>query len=432
MNKRLKNILIYFYNPLLLISPEYKTKVLEDTLSKTKKFSISIMLSFAVLMLIAYPTQDYKFANHIDWLIFRIVCALILSVLSIITYFSNRHFVIKLLYYMAGTFLSLAFCYAMTLGRPIQPKWIMYCPLFFFLAVEHSFIVPSVFLIILFYASKSLWIQYTVFDWMISELFVSIAALLIFHFFKEKSLVAKVINLKNKELETKIVEQQALLAQQSKMDEEKIIGASIAHEINNALCYSRNSLEGIKRECNNKFVAILEDGLSAIQLTADSIVTHAGVNESEKSQIDLRKIIDACVRLVSIQKSSQTKIEVRCDSVILWGSARGMSQIVLNLLKNSIYATRDVATGMISIDLKNISDSKCLLTVADNGVGMDEEELMKAGTPFFTKKGVDGTGLGMFTIKREVENQGGLVKIESQKGIGTKIQITLPLEYKGI
>jgi signal transduction histidine kinase len=66
--------------------------------------------------------------------------------------------------------------------------------------------------------------------------------------------------------------------------------------------------------------------------------------------------------------------------------------------------------------------------VSDNGCGMDYEVKNKIFTTFFTTKGAGGTGLGLLTTRKIVQEHGGKILLESDQGKGTKFRIVLPRE----
>ena len=67
-----------------------------------------------------------------------------------------------------------------------------------------------------------------------------------------------------------------------------------------------------------------------------------------------------------------------------------------------------------------------LVCVTDTGVGMDPEAIARIFEPYFSTKAA-GTGLGLTIAKRNVELNGGQIAVESQRGVGTTVSITLPL-----
>ena len=64
--------------------------------------------------------------------------------------------------------------------------------------------------------------------------------------------------------------------------------------------------------------------------------------------------------------------------------------------------------------------------VVDNGCGIDQEVKSKIFTTFFTTKGGKGTGLGLLTTRKIVQEHGGQVEMESQPGQGSTFRIRLP------
>jgi len=97
--------------------------------------------------------------------------------------------------------------------------------------------------------------------------------------------------------------------------------------------------------------------------------------------------------------------------------------VFLNLLINSAQAMRgkgDVAVG-VSAD-----EASCTMTVTDGGPGIPPDVREKLFTPFFTTK-ARGTGLGLATVKRLAEAQGGTVTVECPDGGGTRVTLRLRL-----
>jgi signal transduction histidine kinase len=73
-------------------------------------------------------------------------------------------------------------------------------------------------------------------------------------------------------------------------------------------------------------------------------------------------------------------------------------------------------------------DGALVYEVADNGCGMDYEVKKRIFTTFFTTKGAGGTGVGLLTTRKIVQEHGGKILVESDPGKGTRFRIVLPRE----
>jgi signal transduction histidine kinase len=65
--------------------------------------------------------------------------------------------------------------------------------------------------------------------------------------------------------------------------------------------------------------------------------------------------------------------------------------------------------------------------MTDTGIGMDPESIARLFEPYFSTKAA-GTGLGLTIAKRNIELNGGTIEVHSQKGVGTMVTMTLPVE----
>jgi signal transduction histidine kinase len=104
-----------------------------------------------------------------------------------------------------------------------------------------------------------------------------------------------------------------------------------------------------------------------------------------------------------------------------------LKTVIRNLISNSLKYTPQ--GGEIDIDLKNNID-QIIITVKDNGIGMDKETmdaLFKPGIQ--SKEGTEnerGTGLGLLLCKEFVERHSGRIWVESEKGKGSKFSFSIP------
>lgn len=136
------------------------------------------------------------------------------------------------------------------------------------------------------------------------------------------------------------------------------------------------------------------------------------------------------------QKNHTVKVHIHLmehEEVI--GDPSRLTRIVANLLSNAIKYTPSGGTIVITLKEKAqmIQEFGCYeLTIEDNGIGMSPQFQTKLFEPFEREEDVrisriQGTGLGMSIVKNIVDLMMGNIQVESEKGVGTKFQVTLNL-----
>lgn len=115
------------------------------------------------------------------------------------------------------------------------------------------------------------------------------------------------------------------------------------------------------------------------------------------------------------------------------GNDTELQQCLLNLCLNAIQAMPSGGTLTLRADRIRVDAEEARpageylrIAVADSGIGMDEDVQRRLFTPFFTTK-PEGTGLGLLSCKRIVENHRGMLRVSSRVGEGTTFEILLPL-----
>jgi len=172
---------------------------------------------------------------------------------------------------------------------------------------------------------------------------------------------------------------------------------------------------GYLRDINdsaNLLLRLIEDIL-------DVSKAEAGRLEIEEDVVDVSDIVTDSIRLIAL-RAEQGRISVvneARDSVVrLRADARRVRQIVLNLLSNAVKFSREEGSVRVTIEIED--DGAALLTIEDNGVGMEEHEIEGAFEPFVQFGGPgrtrEGTGLGLPLTRQLVELHGGSLVLESE------------------
>jgi polar amino acid transport system substrate-binding protein len=100
-----------------------------------------------------------------------------------------------------------------------------------------------------------------------------------------------------------------------------------------------------------------------------------------------------------------------------------LTQILMNLIKNSIDALDNIENGEIKVEAF-VSPKRSYLSVSDNGKGIDKENLDLIFNAFFTTKDVGkGTGLGLYLVKDLANKMGWQIDVSSEVGKGTEFKI---------
>lgn len=120
----------------------------------------------------------------------------------------------------------------------------------------------------------------------------------------------------------------------------------------------------------------------------------------------------------------------------LIGDKLRLNQILLNLLSNAVKFTSKGGKITLGIAQQRIQSNRVYIcfSVQDTGIGMDEEFRSRIFTPFEQESAVTaqrngGSGLGLSIAKNLVDMMDGTIQVDSQKGVGTTFEVTIPFGY---
>jgi len=187
---------------------------------------------------------------------------------------------------------------------------------------------------------------------------------------------------------------------------------------------------------------------------ADKIV-RALLDFSRMSQVKIHEphsvndIIKKSVELVQNQldlKDIRISIDLEGNLPNIEMDKNQLEQVFVNIISNAIYAMpkggnlkiRSYMKKLMGVskrvgrrvtDLFDLGDMGIVCEIEDTGLGISKENLKKVFDPFFTTKPPgEGTGLGLSICSSILEKHKGLLDVESEEGVGTKVVIMLHLE----
>jgi signal transduction histidine kinase len=182
------------------------------------------------------------------------------------------------------------------------------------------------------------------------------------------------------------------------------------------------------------FVADIYDSgrhlLAVIDDILDLSKIEVGRRELRPHPMDVTRTIDSAVRMLLHRAESggvTVEADYSQDLPLLNGEERGIKQILLNLLSNSIKFTPSGGHAVISASLNDGLD----IVVKDTGVGIAADDLPRVFTPFVQLEAgglqrYEGAGLGLALVKSLVEMHNATVSIDSTVGKGTQVTVHFP------
>lgn len=232
---------------------------------------------------------------------------------------------------------------------------------------------------------------------------------------------------------TQDINVQKTMMQQEKMASIGRLSAGVAHEINNPLTTILTSAMLIQEDLSEDDPAYEEMQIIANEaLRCRKIVTSlldfARQSQPQKRIGDINEVITESVLLTQKQaafKDIKVTSELNPKIPALMFDKGQIEQAIINLILNAVEATAEGGT----ITVKSAYDPEentAQIHLCDTGEGMNPDQIDKIFEPFFTTKD-SGTGLGLSITHGIVEQHGGHITVESQKGRGTCFIIHLPI-----
>jgi PAS domain S-box-containing protein len=212
------------------------------------------------------------------------------------------------------------------------------------------------------------------------------------------------------------------LIQNEKLASVGRLASSIAHEINNPLEAVTNLLYILESRVEGDEAKALVNTAQAELARVSHIATHTlrfHKQSSAKSAVDVGALVDSVLSLYHARlENSGVKVSNDCSAASPLFCFEGeLRQVMVNLVSNAFDAMRN--GGRLTIRSRDITHSRSgvrglRVTVADTGSGMDARTVERLFEPFFSTKGIGGTGLGLWISKDLVDKNRGKIRIRSQ------------------
>lgn len=258
--------------------------------------------------------------------------------------------------------------------------------------------------------------------------------------------------------EQKKIEEQLLQAQ--KMETVGTLAGGLAHDFNNVLAgiigtlsLIKNRLKrdgSIKTDKLENFLDLMQEAGDQASILVKQLLTLSRKQDLNFTPVDLNSTVKHVVEICkgSFDKSIKLNPIYFNSPAIINADSTQLEQVLLNICVNSAHAMTIMKKenekwgGKLSVSIESINADKyfCntfqearigeywLLSVKDNGVGMDKKTLDRIFNPFYsTKDKGAGTGLGLSMVYNIIKQHSGFVDVYSAKGIGSTFNLYLPV-----
>jgi PAS domain S-box-containing protein len=184
-----------------------------------------------------------------------------------------------------------------------------------------------------------------------------------------------------------------------------------------------------KQERVDQGWSMLKRNIERIRSMVMNVLYYAKDREIFWKSIDIEKMA-ASVKDILENRAQRNNVDLIINAAPgeFDGDQDAIHSLLINLLENSIDACRvDKTKQSHSVTLScHLQKDEVVFDIADDGIGMDQETKEKAFSLFFSSKGAEGTGLGLFIAHKIIKSHGGTIDIESEPGKGTRFVVCLP------
>jgi PAS domain S-box-containing protein len=221
------------------------------------------------------------------------------------------------------------------------------------------------------------------------------------------------------------------------------IVANVSHELRSPLASIKayaelllDNLEGEDRALRHKFLSIIDQEADWLaELINDLLDLSRLESEQHAARLDLlslAEVLHSVSGLLDIQvrkRGVTIDLDIASDLPLIMADKELITILVKNLLSNAVKFSFE--GGRVEVCAYSAGD-EVVLSVADQGMGIPEEDQPRLFTKFFRsglarESGIRGTGLGLALAKEAVELHQGSIEVESELGVGTRFTVNLPI-----
>lgn len=250
-----------------------------------------------------------------------------------------------------------------------------------------------------------------------------------------KALEASLRQLKENEMQ---------LVQSEKLASLGRMSAGIIHEINNPLNFATTGLFTLRKKGRylapdqqgeyGEIITDVEEGLKRVQTIVSDLRMFTHPNTEQLDPVPVAEVVMPALRFLSNEWKDTVQIDQQlAERQTIWANKNKLIQVMVNLLQNSLDSLKvkrfaDGEKPAIWI-AGRVENGQSILSIRDNGGGIEARNLDKIFDPFFTTKDVgEGMGLGLSICYSIVQEYGGKISVQTEAGKFCEFTLEFPVK----
>ena len=211
------------------------------------------------------------------------------------------------------------------------------------------------------------------------------------------------------------------------------LGAQVAHEVKNPLAAARGLVQLVQRQPlegrdRERLAVVVREVDRALEILGDYLSFARPLGDLSLAEVDLGALLGDVAGVVEARASERgVRLEIAAAPRRVLADRQRLRDAVLNLALNAMAAMPN--GGTLRLEAR-ASAGRVTISVADDGVGMSDEQRARLGQQFASES-EGGTGLGVMLARAAARQHGGELVFESAPGKGTRATLELPSRTEG-
>jgi two-component system, NtrC family, sensor kinase len=248
-----------------------------------------------------------------------------------------------------------------------------------------------------------------------------------------------------KQAHEELQQTQYQLVNSSKMATVGMLGAGVAHELNNPITcmigYAQIMLTRLEKGTVSleniaefmKYIATIKKESERCGRIVSNLLQFSKKQKMEFAKIDLGKVIENTLVVMEYQIrkwNMKIQADIAMGEFTIAGNADKLQQVFINLMANAHHAMPEGGALMFGLRREERGGKACVAaSVRDTGCGIPKENLDKLFESFFSsEKDMNNLGLGLSITKQIVDDHHGEILVASEVGRGTTFTVILPVD----